>query len=369
MKNYKSDSLTERITSVRGLTFKLFSVLAVIAVLVLIKIFFYSDSKGGGGERKRTLEKEVPADLLILKSSAFSQKVFTNGSILAAEEVELRPEISGRITGIYFKEGEFCSKGKLLVKINDAELQAQLKKADAKKKILEDREYRQRMLLEKNATAQEVYDVALSDLQSIVSDIELLRAQIDKTEIKAPFNGVVGIRYVSEGSLINSSSKIALFQEIDKIKIDFSIPGKYFNSIKKGDRINYTIPGSNKNYSAVISAIEQKLDQTSRTVTIRSVGQNSNRVIPAGAFASVEITLNENVKTFSIPADAILADVKGDIVFLYKNGVAMQTFVEILDRDVSNVRITSGLAEGDTVIVSSLIRLRPGINIKITGIK
>lgn len=340
------------------------SVIAVIISLVLIKIFFYSESEGDGSPRSRNIEKVVPADLLILKSSAFSRKIVTNGSVLAAEEVELRPEISGRITGIFFKEGEFCSKGKLLVKINDAELQAQLKKADAKKKILEDREYRQRMLLEKKATAQEVYDAALNDLQSILSDIELLHAQIDKTEIKAPFNGLVGIRYVSEGSIVNSSSKIALFQQIDKIKIDFSIPGKYFNSIRKGDRISYTISGNNTKYSAVITAIEQKLDQTSRTVTIRSVGENSNRVIPAGAFASVEITLNESVKTFSIPADAILADVKGNIVWLYRNGLAVPEFVEILDRDVSNVRISSGIKEGDTVIVSSLIRLRPGVNIK-----
>lgn len=340
------------------------SIIAVIISLVLIKIFFYSESEGDGSPRSRNIEKVVPADLLILKSSAFSRKIVTNGSVLAAEEVELRPEISGRITGIFFKEGEFCSKGKLLVKINDAELQAQLKKADAKKKILEDREYRQRMLLEKKATAQEVYDAALNDLQSILSDIELLHAQIDKTEIKAPFNGLVGIRYVSEGSIVNSSSKIALFQQIDKIKIDFSIPGKYFNSIRKGDRISYTISGNNTKYSAVITAIEQKLDQTSRTVTIRSVGENSNRVIPAGAFASVEITLNESVKTFSIPADAILADVKGNIVWLYRNGLAVPEFVEILDRDVSNVRISSGIKEGDTVIVSSLIRLRPGVNIK-----
>ncbi|MHC1737186.1 MAG: efflux RND transporter periplasmic adaptor subunit [Ignavibacteriaceae bacterium] len=341
---------------------------AVIVFLILVKILFYSDSEGDNSPRSRNIEKVVPADLLILKSSAFSRKIVTNGSVLAAEEVELRPEISGRITGIFFKEGEYCSKGKLLVKINDAELQAQLRKADAKRKILEDREYRQRMLLEKKATAQEVYDAALNDLQSILSDIELLHAQIDKTEIKAPFNGVVGIRYVSEGGIVNSSSKIALFQQIDKIKIDFSIPGKYFNSIKKGDRISYTISGNNTKYSAVIAAIEQKLDQTSRTVTIRSVGENRNRVIPAGAFASVEITLNESVKTFSIPADAILADVKGNIVWLYRNGLAVPEFVEILDRDVSNVRISAGLNEGDTVIVSSLIRLRPGVNIKVTKI-
>lgn len=343
-------------------------IIAVIVCLALIKIFFYSGSEAEGSPRSRNTEKVVPANLMILKSSAFSRKIVTNGSVLAAEEVELRPEISGRITGIFFKEGEYCSKGKLLVKINDAELQAQLKKAEARKKILEDREYRQRMLLEKKATAQEVYDAALNDLQSIISDIELLHAQIDKTEIKAPFNGIVGIRYVSEGGIVNSSSKIALFQQIDKIKIDFSIPGKYFNSVKIGDRITYTISGNNTKYPAVIAAIEQKLDQTSRTVTIRSVGANSNRIIPAGAFASVEITLSENVKTFSIPADAILADVKGNIVWLYRNGLAVPEFVEILDRDVSNVRISAGLKEGDTVIVSSLIRLRPGVNIKPTQI-
>ncbi len=351
-------------------TIKIVITVLIIAVVVIIpKLTFLKGSSEEKGRSRRDSVKELTVDVIILKSAEFSEKILSTGTIWANEEVELRSEVSGRVTGIFFTEGNYVQKGELLVKINDAELQAQMKKAESRRKILEDREYRQRILLEKSGTTQENYDAALNELQSLDADIELLKAQIEKTEIKAPFDGYVGLRYISEGSYITPSTKIALFQKTDKVKIDFAIPGKYYSYIKKGNNVKLKIPGSVRVFDASVFAIEPKIDEESRSVIVRAIANNAGRVIPPGAFANVEVKISEKVETFSVPTESVIPDISGQVVYLYKNGTAVPQTIEILDRDVKTVRIASGVHEKDTVIVSGIINLRPGLTVKVSGIK
>ena len=173
-------------------------------------------------------KRQTVVDALIIKTKFIQDKIFSNGTFISNEEVELRSEISGKITKILFKEGQPIKKGALLVKINDAELQATLKKNETIESLARDKEYRAKELFNKNLTSQQEYDNALGELNSAQADVEFTKAQLEKTEIRAPFDGIIGLRSVSEGSYISPTSKIATLQSINPLKVDFSVPQKIF---------------------------------------------------------------------------------------------------------------------------------------------
>jgi membrane fusion protein (multidrug efflux system) len=343
-------------------------IVVLIAVFILPKLLKETEVEGKSETSGRS-GKPMEVRGLILKPQQFQEKINTTGSLQAFEEVELRIETSGRITGIYFSEGDYVNEGKLLLKVNDAELQAQLKKAELRKQILADKEYRQRMLLSKNATSQEVYDAALNELNGVDADIELLKAQINKTEIRAPFNGIVGLRYVSVGAFINSSTKIALFQRLDQIKIDFSIPERYFGSVKSGSSITFSLQGSEKKYQARIYAVQPKVDVETRTLQLRGVISNPRREIPTGAFVKIELELNKSSNALLVPSIAVVPDITGHKIFLYKSGKVFPVTIDIGARNESNVQILAGAKIGDTVIVSGIVNMRPNAPVTISTIE
>jgi membrane fusion protein (multidrug efflux system) len=293
------------------------------------------------------------------------KKVLANGSVLPSEEVELHPEVSGKITGISFKEGTRVKKGDLLVKINDAELKAQLLKSSYNLKLAEDKEYRQRILLEKEGISRESYDAALNETNTIKADIELIKAQIAKTEIKAPFDGVIGLRYVSEGSYVGPSTRIATMQSNNPVKIDFAIPQKYYESVKSGSGITFKLPGSSREFSAKIYAIEPKIDMTTRTLQIRALCPNPSGELMPGAYIEIDVTIGKDQYAAMVPSEAVMPDFNGEKVFLYKSGKAMEQIIETGLRTESRVEIISGLKYGDTLISSGIIQLKNNLPVTI----
>lgn len=344
--------------------FLILGVTAIVVILIVVKNIFYNpEAKLGAKERKE--KEKLTVKVLIAAAQPLSEEIFANGSILPFEEVELKPESPGKITGIYFKEGTAVEKGALLVKINDSELQAQLTKAELKKKIAEDKEYRQRQLLQIKGTTQEQYDNALLELQLADAEIKLIRAQIDKTEIRAPFSGYIGVRNVSEGSMVSSSTIISSLVKLDSLKIDFSLPEKYFALLKKGDPVRFTVTGTDKELTAVIYAIQPKISETSRSLVVRAAAKNYDKSIPAGAYTEVRMKTTDNRSGYLLPAQAVQPDFKGHKVFLYSGGKAVPKQVTVGYRDESYVRVTEGLENGDTVIVSGIISLRPNMPVLI----
>ncbi|MBK7631605.1 MAG: efflux RND transporter periplasmic adaptor subunit [Ignavibacteriales bacterium] len=341
------------------------AVLVVIAIVMLPKLLSSSESgknttPGGGADMV------IPVKAHIVSLSTLNNSVFTTGTILANEEVELRSETSGKITKILFKEGSFVSKGALLIKINDADLQAQLRRAESKVKLSQEKEARQRQLRDGNLISQEEYDNTVSELNVNQADYDLIKAQIDKTEIIAPFSGVVGLRSVSEGSYVTTSIVIARLQNFNSIKVDFSIPEMYSASVKKGDELEFRISGSNQLYKAKVYAIEPKIDPGTRTLQIRAICSASYKDLIPGAFANVELSLKQTSNAVLIPTVSIVPELKGQIVYLYKSGVVVPQPVETGVREESLVQIVKGVSEGDTVITSGILQIRSNSKVKIS---
>ncbi len=304
----------------------------------------------------------------IIKLSELQDKIQTAGSILANEEVEIRSEISGRITKLYFKEGDNVRKGAILFNINDEDLKARLRKLQFNKKLAEDNEFRQEKLLEKEAISQREYDIAVNSVNTIQADIEDLKAQIAKYSVRAPFDGSLGLRYVSEGAFITPASRIASLTNLNPAKLDFSIPAKYAQNVGKGSKVYFTIDDNSEKFIATVFAIDPKIDPQTRTLQLRATAPNPKHNLIPGAFTKIELILKTNSNAILIPTEAVIPEANGSKVFIVKNGKAKSVKILLGSRTNLTVEVLDGLAKGDTLITVGSLQVKPDGEVEIKEI-
>jgi membrane fusion protein (multidrug efflux system) len=285
----------------------------------------------------------------------------STGSLKPDEQVDLSFETSGKIVGINFKEGTRVKKGDLLAKINDRPLQAQLQKLQAQKKLVEEKEFRQRSLLDKDAISQESYDQIVTELQTIQADINLVRARISETELRAPFDGSIGLRYLSEGSYVNPSTKIARLVKISPLKLDFSIPERYADEVNIGYPVTFTVEGSNETYEAKVYAVDPRIEEETRTIVIRAIYPNKNEELKSGHFAPVTLLLSKIDNAIAVPSEAIISEMEGEMVYVYRKGKALYVKVSTGLRTESLVQVVDGLKFGDTLLTTGILQLRQNL--------
>ncbi len=348
-------------------------IILIIVVIISAVIFaaykmgaFKGEETSGAPSRSLRGSRITPVSGLIAKPQTLESKITITGSVIANESVEITSEISGMIEKIYFGEGTSVKKGDLLLKLNSDELEAQFEKLKYSKKLREDSEYRQRKLLEKEAISQEEYDIALTELNTSIADIKLVEAQLAKTQIRAPFDGVIGLRYVSEGSFINNNTRIAFLANINPVKLEFSVPGKYSNKIKNGDKILFNTDATKMDYEGEVYAIDPQIDQNTRTLKIRAISQNTDGSLIPGQFAKIELILQEADDAIMLPTESVIPQLSGHKIYTYNSGKAKELNVEIGIRTATEVEIVSGLNIQDTVLVSGLLQIKDGSGVEIT---
>ncbi|MGZ4033814.1 MAG: efflux RND transporter periplasmic adaptor subunit, partial [Bacteroidia bacterium] len=291
--------------------------------------------------------------------------VSASGTIVANEEVELKPEISGKIISLPLKEGTTVPKGELLAKINDADLQAQLKKLQLVYDLSLTQLKRQKELLAINGISQQDFDVVQNTVNTNKADIDYVQSQIAKTEIRAPFDGLIGLKKVSDGAYINAGTTIASIFEIDPVKIDFSLGESYAPYIQKGVKVIFTIAGIKNNIEGEVYAIEPKIDMNTRTIQVRAICPNKNKAIFPGAFAHIQVLLKDNDAAIMIPTEAVIPEIRGKKVFVVKNGKAKSVPVETGVRTSSQVEVVTGLASGDSVITSGIMQIKQDAPVRV----
>ena len=354
---------------------KLKNLVIIIAVVLLIVFLVWYKIKTTAAEEQKnksvTATKNTAAvvDVSVISTEKLNNRLMSSGTVIANNEVDLYSETSGKITHIYFKEGGRVTKGELLVKIYDEDLQAQLMRAKAAQQIASETEQRNKKLLDKQGISAQEYDQSQSALDEAKADVDLLNVQISKTEIRSPYNGVIGLKNISEGSFITPSVKIATIQEIEPIKIDFSVPEKYMDKVKTGDGVNFTIQGLKDTFTATIFAIEPKIDLATRSLMVRAICPNKDEKIKPGSFAEVNLILKESDNAIMAPTQAIIPVLKGNRVYVLKNGTANLVDVKTGLRNDTTIQITQGLKSGDTIITSGIMMLKPGSHVKIKNIE
>ncbi|MDR2534217.1 MAG: efflux RND transporter periplasmic adaptor subunit [Tannerellaceae bacterium] len=355
-------------------------IIAVIVVFIVGMIVYPSLSKLiGGGDSAGGPSGPVAGDspyrrpalninAEVIGPHALTDKIITFGTAIPDEEVDLSFEASGKVMAIYFKEGTAVEKGELLAKINDKPLQAQLKKLEAEVPLARDRVYRQRALLEKDAVSQEAFEQVSTDFEKLMADIELVKANILLTELRAPFSGIVGLRSISEGAFATPSTQIVKLTKITPIKIEFSINETDASDVANGTPILFRLEKSDKGvheYRAKVYAVESKMDLATRTMRVRATYPNENGEIQPGRSLSIEVSKREIPSAITAPSEAIIPEMGKNVVFLYSNGEAKYNEIITGLRTESRVQVLEGISEGDTIITTGVMQLRSGMKVTI----
>jgi membrane fusion protein, multidrug efflux system len=303
---------------------------------------------------------------VVVTPQALDNIVRSSGTLLASESVDLAPEVSGRVEQIAFNEGGRAVKGQVLVRINAEDLQAQLRKTELQIQLADDQEKRQRYLYDKGSISKEQYETVQNQLNQLKADRDNLIASIRKREVRAPFDGIVGLRYVSEGGYVSPTTRIASMQKINPMKVDFSIPERYAGQVSVGDHVDLRREETNVHYTGTLYAIEPKIDQTLGTVQLRALVENRGEKVFPGTFVNIELRLKRIPDALMIPTQAIVPVLKGQTVLLKKNGVVRSVPVKIGIRTAASVQIIDGIAAGDTVITTGIMQLRPGAPVNVS---
>ena len=329
---------------------------------------------------KSSVKEDIPGpamtrgqNILRVSGEIIRQQLVTDGinsvaNLLPDEEVNLSFETSGKIISINFQEGTMVSKGQLLAKINDAPLQAQLSRYQAQLKLAEARVYRQSTLLEKDAVSQEAYEQATTELATLNADMDLVKANISLTELRAPFDGIIGLRNVSEGAYTSPNTVVAQLTKISPLKLEFPVPERYASEVKPGTPLTFSADGFLQSFNASVYATGAGVDVDTRTFMARAIYANSRGELHPGHYVRVELRRVEIPDAIAIPSEALIKEMGIDKVYLYKSGKAYPQTIEIGIRTADRVQVIEGLQPGDTLITTGILQLRTGLSVAIDNI-
>lgn len=303
-----------------------------------------------------------------VQTQDIAEDITVSGTLIPNEEADLHPEISGRIVGLFIQEGAQVQKGTLLCKLFDGDLVAQRKKLEVQLATARKTEQRQKELLSLNGTSAQETDIASLQVQTLEADIELLNVQIAKTEIRAPFTGKIGLKNVSVGAYITPAISIARIQQLQPIKVDFSVPEKYISRVQTGDIVQCSVEGSSTQYQARILATEAGINEQTRNSTVRAQVINPSAELTAGAFAKIQITLGHRSTALMIPTKAIIPQARDKKVIIIKNGIAHFETVTTGIRTQDMIEIVSGISLGDTIAVSGIMFIKPQSKVTIATV-
>jgi membrane fusion protein (multidrug efflux system) len=330
-------------------------------------------SSCNSGKNKKNTGNEkgkgpVSIDVSIARMQSFSNIVEANGNILALESVELKPEMSGRIVFLNIPEGKTVAEGTLLMKLYDDDLKAQLKKLNAQLSIAKKTEAKLKSLLLLNGLNQQEYDLALNQMQNIEADLDYTNAQIRKTEVRAPFTGVIGLRRVSIGAYVSPQDILATLQEISALKVDFVLPEVHANFISLGDFVD-VLDDQAQVFKAKVIGVEPLVNTSTRNIQVRAMVQISKGKLSPGAFVRVQIDVAKNKEGILVPTNCIVPETRFKKIAVIKNGAVDMRTVETGYRGESFVEITSGLNIGDTFAVNGILYLKPKAEVVIKTVR
>ena len=327
---------------------------------------------GCKGKPKAEKPKENPptiVDVMIAFPQAISNTVEANGTVVANESVELRPEVSGRLTYLNVPEGKQVAQGTVLARINSADLLAQVQKSRVQLELAEKTEQRLKQLLDVQGINQADYDAVVNQVNSLKADIAYTQTLIDKTVIRAPFSGTIGLRQVSPGAYVSSATVIATIQQLGKAKIDFTLPEEYSDLIKVGGTVEVEIDQSkDTTQKATIIAIEPQANTQTRNIMVRSLLDKGTP--NPGAFVKVYVgSTGNDKKSIMVPTNTIIPDDRNSQLIVVKKGKANFVNVQTGLRSANNVEITKGVNVGDTIVVTGVLFARPNAPLKIRSVK
>lgn len=343
--------------------------LAVVVVLGLIFVPKFLSNKEKSEQKQSPGQQQnqtTAVDAYVVKGAALDNEIKAIGNIRANEEAEIRSEISRKIRGVFFREGAYVGRGQTLFRLDADDLIAKLRRQEIEEKLAISKLDREKQLIEKGLVSQEDYDISENTLEQIRAEIAITRIEITKTYVRAPFSGIIGLRNVSNGAYVTPQTVLTTMQDVSRVKVDFSIPEKYIYLFKKGQKIKFTVDGLEGEFDGEVYAYEPKVENNTRSLVLRAVCENPGRKLLPGTFANVTFKLAETDNALMVPSQSIVPKLKGQSIFVVKDGKSVSVDVELGERTENMVQIISGnIASGDTIITTNILRLRNNAPVKV----
>jgi membrane fusion protein (multidrug efflux system) len=346
-------------------------IVSVFFALVLIACSNSSSKETAStpGPGNRPASPPIQAEAYVVKARVMSEDLEVPGTLLPYEETEIRPEVSGRLVYLNIREGASVAKGTLLAKLFDGDLQAQLQKLKVQLQISDKTVERYKELLKIQGISQQEYDLAELQVNNLKADMDLVRVNITRTQIHAPYSGTLGLRNVSMGAYVSPTTLLTTLRKVDQLKVVFTVPEKYSSLMKKGNQVKLNLEGAKQKFTANIIATENNIEANTRTLKVLAVVNANGTPLVPGAFAKVNLQMDKNNQALVVPTQSIIPQARNKKVLVFSNGAVSSVIVETGIRDSSYVQIENGLNLGDTVLTTGLLSIRPESKVKLTKVQ
>lgn len=345
---------------------------SLIGMLMLVWILEACSSKASDNKTEATTATApgLPVDVQVVRETTMQQTETVAGSVLPNRVVDIMSELSRKIVSVNFKDGAQVGAGQVLYKLDDADIRARLNQLQADLNLAAISENRFRELLKTETVRQEEYDIASTKLQSLQAAKQILMVELSKTNIRAPFSGIVGITKAYAGALVSPGLPLVSLQEQASLKIQFTVSEKYLPVVKAGTKIKFSTELSEEQLTATVVSTEASVDMQSRNIIVQAAINNAGGKLKPGMSAKIYFSASgEKAKAITIPTEALIPGANGYSVFVVKNGAAKITPVKISNRNEEAAWISSGLTSGDTVMISNILRSGDGTPVNIVSVQ
>lgn len=304
---------------------------------------------------------ELKVDYVIVKPQPLVNTIQVTGSLMPAESAELTTQTAGKVESILFDEGQQVRKGQTLLELDDREWKAQLQRLEAELETA-------KKDLDRKSTLAEVKGISEADLEAAQLRVQTLEANIQETKVRlsyttitAPFSGRIGLRSVSPGSYITAGTMVAMLVQDDPIKLQFDVPERYASRVKPEQGLEFLANNRKEPFQASVYASEPMINTSSRSLRVRALAENPERELIPGAYANITFTLDSLDNALMVPTEAIVPQLDNQLVYCIRNGKAEEVQVTTGERQPKRIQIIDGLQPGDSVIVTGLLQIKPGM--------
>lgn len=332
-------------------------IIFIIVLAIASKFIFFPKENKASASSSAKVAPVV--NYTVVKARPYSQRFFTAGKTGAFNEVQILPELSAKVMAIYFKEGQSVEKGELLVKLNDADISAQLQKVQSQLELAKQKLQRLKKLREIDGVSEEEYEMQENEISTLSAERQYIQAQLNKTDIRAPFSGVLGLKQVSEGAFVNPGNVLVTLVQQKPIYIEFSLPGRYAQALTRGKTIQFEPEEEESSgfLTARLYALEPRLDDATKSIRARAEYDGARKLLP-GTYVKVYVQLGDSGSRLMVPSYCVIPVLKGNKVYRYQAGRAIETPVKLGARSDQDILVLEGLAEGDTILTTGLMSLK-----------
>ena len=309
----------------------------------------------------------VPVEVVLVRADTVVDAITATGQIEPLQSIELRPEVDGRLVEIMVREGALVTQGTPLFKVDDAELKAQVARAQADRDLAQQALTRTRALLADKAAAPADVERAEAQMRSTQAGLDLLQLRLDRTVVRAPFTGVAGQRLASLGDYVNNSTRLITLQTVNPQRAAFQVPERYADQLKVGQRVLFRVAAlAGRDFTGTVDFVDPRVQLPSRSITIKALVPNPRRELASGMFIEARLQTATRPSALVIPEDAVSPFAGAMYVWVINDAKAERREVVLGVRTPGYVEVQRGLTLGEQVVVGGTDRLQPGSEVRST---